>query len=83
MDATKSFDIINTCTCVLSMFKGGTSTLKVMERVTDDFLKYTYNRLKEIDGRKMCVEPWPPTKSASADGFKLVGHLIISCEYYS
>ncbi|XP_056018429.1 uncharacterized protein LOC130054076 [Ostrea edulis] len=44
--------------------------MKVMEKVSDDFLKFTYNRLKEIDSRKMCVEPWPPTTSVSADGFK-------------
>ena len=42
------------------------------ERVTDDFLKYTYNRLKEIDSKRMCVEPWPPRKSVSSDGTKLV-----------
>ena len=42
------------------------------ERVTDDFLKYTYNRLKEIDSKQMCVEPWPPKKSVSSDGTKLV-----------
>lgn len=45
--------------------------IKVMERVTDDFLKFTYNKLNEIDSSKMCVEPWPPSKSVSADGFKL------------
>ena len=42
------------------------------ERVTDDFLKYTYNRLKEIDSKRMCVEPWPPKKSVSSNGNKLV-----------
>ncbi|XP_056018425.1 uncharacterized protein LOC125672350 isoform X2 [Ostrea edulis] len=46
--------------------------MKVMEKVSDDFLKFTYNRLKEIDSRKMCVEPWPPTTSISADGFKQI-----------
>ncbi|XP_062579234.1 uncharacterized protein LOC134241172 [Saccostrea cucullata] len=47
-----------------------TSMMKVMEKVSEDFLKFTYNRLKEIDSSKMCVEPWPPTKSVSADGSK-------------
>ncbi|XP_048759383.2 uncharacterized protein LOC125668981 [Ostrea edulis] len=46
--------------------------MTVMEKVSDDFLKFTYNRLKEIDSRKMCVEPWPPTTSISADGFKQI-----------
>ncbi|XP_048760860.2 uncharacterized protein LOC125670011 isoform X2 [Ostrea edulis] len=44
--------------------------MKVMEKVSDDFLKFTYNRLKEIDSRRMCVEPWPPTTSVSEDGSK-------------
>ncbi|XP_061187066.1 uncharacterized protein LOC133195224 [Saccostrea echinata] len=37
--------------------------MKVSEIVSDDFLKFTYNRLKEIDSSKMCVEPWPPATS--------------------
>lgn len=48
--------------------------MKVMESVTEDFLKLTYNKLNEIDGRKMCVDPWPPSKSAPTDGSKLVWH---------
>lgn len=47
--------------------------IEVMERVTDDFLKFTYNKLKDFDSSKMCVEPWPPSKSVSEDGYiKLV-----------
>jgi hypothetical protein len=50
--------------------------MQVMEKVTEVFLKYTYNRLNEIDSRKMCVEPWPPTTSVSEDGSKqIVSHL--------
>ena len=52
--------------------QGHTGKICVTERVTDDFLKYTYNRLKEIDSKRMCVEPWPPKKSLSSDGTKLV-----------
>nr|XP_022314944.1 fibroblast growth factor receptor 4-like [Crassostrea virginica] len=51
--------------------EGCTGNINVTERVTDDFLKYTYNRLKEIDSKRMCVEPWPPRKSVSSDGTKL------------
>nr|XP_022316810.1 fibroblast growth factor receptor 2-like [Crassostrea virginica] len=51
--------------------EGRTGKINVTERVTDDFLKYTYNRLKEIDSKRMCVEPWPPNKSVSSDGTKL------------
>lgn len=42
--------------------------MKVMEKVTDDFLNYTYNKLNQIDSSKMCVEPWPPSKSGSIEG---------------
>ena len=57
---------------IICITQGRTSKINVTERVTDDFLKYTYNRLKEIDSKQMCVEPWPPKKSVSSDGTKLV-----------
>jgi hypothetical protein len=44
--------------------------MKVIEKVSEDFLKFTYDRLDEIDSRKMCVEPWPPTISVSEDDSK-------------
>lgn len=49
-----------------------TGKTMTMERVTDDFLKFTYNKLNKINSSKMCVDPWPPSKIASTDGFKLV-----------
>lgn len=52
--------------------------LIVMEKVTDDFLKFTYNKLNQIDSRKMCVTPWPPLKSVSStDGYRLVCYGLI------
>ena len=46
--------------------------IMVMEGVTNDFLKYTYNRLEELSGTMNSIEPWPPKIKSSADRYQLV-----------
>lgn len=47
--------------------------IEVMERVIDDFFKFIYNKLKDFDSSKMCVELWLLLKSVLEDGYiKLV-----------
>ena len=46
--------------------------IMVVEGVTNDFVKYTYNRLEELSGTMNSIEPWPPEKRPSADGYQLV-----------
>ncbi|XP_078318841.1 uncharacterized protein LOC111119242 [Crassostrea virginica] len=46
----------------------------VMEGVTNDFVKYTYNRLEELSSTVKSIEPWPPEIRTSADGYQLVKH---------
>ena len=47
-----------------------------MEEVTNDFVTYTYPRLEELGDTMNSIEPWPPEKRSSANGYQLVRHLI-------
>nr|XP_022314940.1 uncharacterized protein LOC111119241 isoform X2 [Crassostrea virginica] len=42
-----------------------------MEEVTNDFVTYTYPRLEELGDTMNSIEPWPPEKRSSANGYQL------------